>query len=260
MGPCRWTSRVFLWRRRPLGSMVPRPRQKPGCAVYGDRPIRVGRESAERNRKGGPERDAQVIDPEASPPPSPEPPPAGDGGRGLDLSDDRWIPENRPAIRSAWETLRRRGVEEREERSVRGRIPAGLFENIQGHDEVKRVLRLALDSQKPIHVLLVGPPGTAKTEFLLDMKRLWGSHYATGAAISQAGIVQFLIQRPTATRLLIDDLDKADDPDLWALLELMQSGSVTRMQHDRQEHVERKGIRVFAAANSAYKIPESLLR
>jgi Holliday junction DNA helicase RuvB len=110
-----------------------------------------------------------------------------------------------------------------------------------------------------VHVLLVGPPGTAKTEFLLDMKRLWGSHYATGAAMSQAGIVQFLVQRPQATRLLVDDLDKADHDDLWALLELMQSGSVTRMQHDRQEHVERKGLRVFAAANSADKLPEPLL-
>jgi Holliday junction DNA helicase RuvB len=201
-----------------------------------------------------------MVDPaEASPPPSsPEPPPAATGGGGLDLQDKSWVPEDRPALKDALETLYRHRSQQ-EPGAARGRIPSNLFEDIEGHQEVKRVLWLALDAPKPTHVILVGPPGTAKTEFLLAMGRLWGSRYATGASISQAGLVQFLLQYPQAQRLLIDDLDKADQADLWGLLELMQSGSLTRLQHERQEHVKREGLTVFSAANSVDKLPEPLL-
>jgi len=41
-----------------------------------------------------------------------------------------------------------------------------IFEYVVGYDDIKKVFRMALKSDEPIHVLLVGPPASAKTMFL----------------------------------------------------------------------------------------------
>src|SRR3712207_1082565 len=43
-----------------------------------------------------------------------------------------------------------------------------LFENIVGYDDVKKIFNYALNSSLPVHILLVGPPGSAKTLFLTE--------------------------------------------------------------------------------------------
>jgi hypothetical protein len=42
-----------------------------------------------------------------------------------------------------------------------------IFEDIVGYDDIKKVFRMALKSDEPIHILLVGPPASAKTPTLL---------------------------------------------------------------------------------------------
>ncbi len=59
-----------------------------------------------------------------------------------------------------------------EERRIE--IPENLFEDIIGHDEVKELLRACLLAEKPVHVLLAGPPALAKTLFLWDIERAGG--------------------------------------------------------------------------------------
>ena len=41
-----------------------------------------------------------------------------------------------------------------------------IFEDVVGYDDIKKVFRMALKADEPIHVLLVGPPASAKTIFL----------------------------------------------------------------------------------------------
>src|SRR5690349_10298760 len=41
-----------------------------------------------------------------------------------------------------------------------------IFEDVIGYDDIKRVFRMALESNEPIHILLIGPPASAKTLFL----------------------------------------------------------------------------------------------
>jgi holliday junction DNA helicase RuvB len=178
----------------------------------------------------------------------------------LDHDDESWVPEDRPALREALATIRRQR-EQREETAKAEEvvISPALFADIVGHLGQKRIILGALESARPVHVLMVGPPGTAKTEFLLAMKPLKGSRYATGASISVAGIFQFLQQFPDTKRLLIDEIDKAKDTDLWLLLELMQSGTISRLKQDRQEQLSYPNVRVFAAANSIEKLPEPLV-
>lgn len=177
----------------------------------------------------------------------------------LDLDDKSWVPDDRPALREAMEALQRRQVKEQAVAIQEAGISPTLFDEIVGHQGQKRIILRALEAPKPVHVLMVGPPGTAKTEFLLAMQRLKGSRYATGASLSIAGFFQYLQQHPDTKRLLIDEIDKAKPDDLWLLLELLQSGTISRLKFERQEQLSRPDVQVFAAANAIDKLPEPLV-
>jgi hypothetical protein len=43
------------------------------------------------------------------------------------------------------------------------------FKNIQGYDDIKDVVRRALDAEDNYNLLFVGPPASAKTIFLLEI-------------------------------------------------------------------------------------------
>ena len=59
-------------------------------------------------------------------------------------------------------------LEKDDNEEVEDTIPDDLFNMIEGYDDIKRVIKMSLKADKPIHILLVGPPGTAKTLFLLE--------------------------------------------------------------------------------------------
>ena len=47
-----------------------------------------------------------------------------------------------------------------------------LFSTIVGYNDVKKIFALSITSQKPVHILLVGPPASAKTLFMLECMKL----------------------------------------------------------------------------------------
>jgi len=68
------------------------------------------------------------------------------------------------------------------------------FEEIVGHNDIKRILTSAITSSKPVHVLLVGPPGSAKTMFLIQMLNfLNGSCFIVASNATKAGLVKSII-------------------------------------------------------------------
>ena len=56
-------------------------------------------------------------------------------------------------------------------------IPEDLFSIIIGYDDIKAMMRKALELEAQVHWLLVGPPASAKTLFLLCLKP---AHELTG--------------------------------------------------------------------------------
>ena len=42
----------------------------------------------------------------------------------------------------------------------------GIFDRISGNESIKWAFEAALRAPKPVHILLVGPPGVGKTRFL----------------------------------------------------------------------------------------------
>ena len=53
-----------------------------------------------------------------------------------------------------------------------------FFDEIIGYEHIKRLFGLALTSHEPIHVLLSGPPASAKTMLLMSLREhLKDSHF-----------------------------------------------------------------------------------
>ena len=132
------------------------------------------------------------------------------------------------------------------------------FEDIVGNNNIKLVLNKAILSELPIHVLLVGKPGCAKTMFLTEMmRRLKNSYFTVGSNTTKAGLVNQLFEKEPKY-VLIDELDKMSGNDQVSLLHLMETGilSETKIKKTRQLHLTSW---VFGTANGTSKIIEPLL-
>lgn len=134
-----------------------------------------------------------------------------------------------------------------------------IFDEIVGYDELKELLRESLQLDKPLHVLLSGPPSIAKTLFLLDIERVCGSAamWVLGSGASRAGIwEELIVRRPKV--LLIDELEKMASVDHAGLLSLLEKGRITRIKSGKKFD-EVMSVWVFATANRINKLSPELL-
>ena len=135
-------------------------------------------------------------------------------------------------------------IEEGQEESE---VPTDLFDFILGHDELKDLLWRSLNAERPVHILMVGPPASAKSMFLGELARLPFSRFTLGGGTSKAGLADFLLEfRPRY--LIIDEIDKMPMTEQSILLSLMESGIVARLKK-RMREMETITTTVFAAAN-----------
>lgn len=150
-------------------------------------------------------------------------------------------------------------------RSIPGGQPEGrepvnvdaLFRLVLGQERAKLGLRYALMADKPVHILLTGPPGTAKTLLLEDIARLPNAFMYSGATTTKAGLNAFLL-RVQPDYLIIDELGLMERDDFSPLLGLQESGSVSELKFKRQSNVVLQ-TRVFAATNDTRRIPAANL-
>jgi Holliday junction DNA helicase RuvB len=138
-------------------------------------------------------------------------------------------------------------------------LPDDTFEDIIGHDEIKELLRASLLAEKPVHVLLAGPPALAKTLFLWDIERVAGERalWLVGSATSKAGLWDVVVDKQPKV-LLIDELSTMNAADTAALLSIMEGGRLVRAKKGR-ELGARVEIRVVAATNRLYNLSSELL-
>ena len=133
-------------------------------------------------------------------------------------------------------------------------LPDDIFEDIIGHNEVKELLTTVLLAEKPVHVLLAGPPALAKSLFLWDIERVCGEQavWLVGSATSKAGLWDLVAERQPWI-LLIDELDKMNAADTAALLSLMEGGRLVRAKKGRTLDITIP-IKVIAATNQVAKL------
>lgn len=137
-------------------------------------------------------------------------------------------------------------------------LPADIFDDIIGHDDVKNLLRATLLAEKPVHALLAGPPALAKSLFLWDIERAYGEQatWLVGSATSKAGLWD-LVAEHQPQLLLVDELDKMNAADTAALLSLMEGGRLVRAKKGRSLDVTVV-IKVVAATNQIAKLSPEL--
>ena len=137
-------------------------------------------------------------------------------------------------------------------------IRRSTFETIVGHNDIKQILHRAVISEQPIHVLLMGKPGSAKTMFLTEiMKKLKDSYFIVGSNTTKAGLVNQLFEKEPKY-LLIDELDKMDGNAQVSLLHLMETGIISETKVNKTRQLEVVSW-VIATTNSLEKIIEPLL-
>lgn len=134
-----------------------------------------------------------------------------------------------------------------------GPIPDDLFAPIVGYDFEKRVLRTAITSDRSLHALVVGPPGTAKSLFLDELTRVDGARLVVGPNMTPAGLLGLILDADPEVRvLLIDELDKAPRETQEALLAVL-SGKAVRTVHGKHES-RAVDVRTIAVANDVRPI------
>src|SRR5437870_3888559 len=107
------------------------------------------------------------------------------------------------------------------------------FDEIVGYDHIKRLFRMALESDSAIHILLVAPPASAKTMFLTSlMHQLKKLYFADGGSSSKAGMIDYLFSNGPRY-LLVDEIDKMARKHQALLLNLMETGMVSETKYGK---------------------------
>jgi holliday junction DNA helicase RuvB len=132
-----------------------------------------------------------------------------------------------------------------------------VFDDIIGHEQIKRLFGLALRSQGANHILLSGPPASAKTMFLLSLRQhLKNSCFLDGGNTTKAGIIDYLFNN-RVSYVLIDEIDKMSPRDQTFLLNLMETGIVTETKYGKTREA-KINTSVFATCNDGRKLSAPL--
>ena len=127
-----------------------------------------------------------------------------------------------------------------------------LFAEIYGCDDIKRLFRMALESNHNCSILLTGPPASAKTLFLQSLMKLKDSYFIDCSNATKSGIVDYVFEhRPRY--LLLDELDKLSKRDQTFLLNLIETCIVSETKYNKTRKMKLE-TSVFATSNNTEKI------
>ena len=133
------------------------------------------------------------------------------------------------------------------------------FENIVEYDDIKHLIRRALDSDENYNLLFVGPPASAKTLFLQEILEYVGEKqgvFFDGSCTTSRILDVLEEERPTI--ICIDELEKMPRNFQNQLLNFLESGRVKVDLMRKKYDFKIKGAKVFAACNEITKLSRPL--
>ncbi|MGA9859589.1 MAG: AAA family ATPase [Solirubrobacteraceae bacterium] len=140
---------------------------------------------------------------------------------------------------------------------VRPTLPDKLFADIVGLDEAKRTLRTVVTSERQLHAVLIGKPGSGKSALMEDLGTLPDATYVIGQNVTSAGLLDLIVGPHATTRILLfDEIEKAKPETLTTLLGMM-TGKATRTVSGQHQEVDTD-VRVVAACNTIETLPVAL--
>jgi replication-associated recombination protein RarA len=134
-----------------------------------------------------------------------------------------------------------------------------FFSDIHLYDDLKLLLSRMLVSKKAVHCVLVGPPASGKTMFLLSIQKSMKDVFFIDATnASGPGIVDKLFAYPRTRIILIDEIEKLPKKDQNMLLNLLETGTLVSTKVRKTQEMKFTGIRLFATSNDIEQLSKPL--
>jgi Holliday junction DNA helicase RuvB len=132
-----------------------------------------------------------------------------------------------------------------------------FFSEIEGYNDIKKLMMRCIVSPEPTHVILDGPPASGKTIFLLSMqKRLDNSYFVDCTNTTGAGMVDYLFNHDVKY-LLLDEIEKMSKRHQNVLLNLMETGILTSTKV-KKTYEKKMNLSIFATTNNIDSISKPL--
>lgn len=132
-----------------------------------------------------------------------------------------------------------------------------LFESIVGYSDVKKLFQMSLSSDRPVHILLIGPPASAKTLFMLECMKLERSYFTLGSHSTKSGMIDYLFEK-RPRYLIVDEIEHMPMKDQTALLSLMETGIVSETKFQKTRNTQLKTW-LYATSNGTDRMLTPLL-
>ena len=134
-----------------------------------------------------------------------------------------------------------------DEEYEKGESEDNFFDYIIVYNDVKKFLRMSINTEEPVHILLIGPPASAKIMFIKSiLMKLNNSYFTDGGNTTKAGMLEFIFDNKPKY-LLIDEIDKMSTKDQTFLLNLMETGMFPKRNMQREQP---NSVCMYAIANN----------
>jgi DNA polymerase III delta prime subunit len=130
------------------------------------------------------------------------------------------------------------------------------FNNIHGYDDIKDIVRRALDAEDNYNLLFIGMSASAKTLFLLGILESKKGVYFDGSNTTNRILDVLDEKRPKI--ICIDELDKMSRQFQEKLLSFMESGHIKVDQMRKKYDFKIQGAKVFGACNEISRLSKPL--
>ena len=133
--------------------------------------------------------------------------------------------------------------------SILANSSQSLFSSICGYEKLKTIFYRAIESDKPVHILLIGPPAIGKTMFLTEIEKRFPkeTEFVIGDKTSGSGLLDKLFEKKPKY-LCIDEIGLLDNEGQTSILNMMETGKVIETFKTRARDMELHSW-VFATSN-----------
>jgi len=138
-------------------------------------------------------------------------------------------------------------------------LPDDLFSQVVGpYDNVKWLLKRGLTTNKITNFLLIGPPGSAKTVFLLALNNYFSeAEYIVSSEATSAGVMEIMFNEMPKI-MLVDEFDDMDNDDQSAFASYTETGIIRETKSGKQRKM-KINTKTFGAGNDKSKFKDNIL-
>lgn len=133
----------------------------------------------------------------------------------------------------------------------------GVFDDVVGYEDVKFLMRRAMSNDEIVNIVMFGPPGSAKTVFLMCINKLDDSCFISGKPTSGPGFYDKMFDEEPRY-MAIDELDNMSTDDQKALSDYTEHGILVETKGNNKKRQMRTNTKTFAAANRSKDILEEI--